>query len=199
MLQLFLRMLGVLAFFGTLSILAVGAIAIVVGLVTGRPKVVASAAAVVGGWVILYVAAVVLGPALTPRRTLALGDELAFCGFDCHLHLAVIGVKSDSGLTVTLRIWSDARQEPEYPQYLQFRLIGADGALLAPENEARAFLRPLEAGQSYVDSLYFAASPTAFPYALRVVYPGPIDALLFGPASSWATGKTTLALGEIPK
>jgi hypothetical protein len=101
-------------------------------------------------------------------------------------------------MTVLVRVRSDARQEPEYPQYLQFRLIGAGGALLAPEDEGRAFSGPLAAGQSYVDSLSFPASAAMSAYTLRVIYPGPIDALLFGPASSGATGKTTLALGASP-
>lgn len=145
----------------------------------------------------LYLAAVGLSIWLAPRRVLPLGQELAFCGFDCHLHLSVMGSETEEDrIGVFLSARSDAKREPEYPRALRFRLIGSNGEVLVPDNEARQFRQPLEAGASYVDSLYFTVPPSGFPYTLRITYPGPIDALLLGPANSRAAGKTTLAIEE---
>ena len=38
------------------------------------------------------------GPVLLGRRTLRPGQELAFCGFDCHLHLTATHVARNGGL-----------------------------------------------------------------------------------------------------
>ncbi len=192
MLALLLRMLGVLAFFGTLAILAVGTIVIVIGLATNRRHVAASAAAAVGGWVILYAAAVLLGPVLTPRRSLAPGDALVFCGFDCHLHIAVVGVKSDTGLTVTLRVWSDARREPEYPSHLRVRARDAAGKEYAALGGA--LQDPLNAGDSYTTRLRFDVPAGAGPLRLVATWGDWQDYVIPGPENAMVQRRRTVDL-----
>jgi hypothetical protein len=188
--------LAVLALLGTALVILLGAGALLFGLARGDWLLARRAAIGTAAVAALYLAGVAASAGVAPTRVLPVGGELDFCGFDCHLHISVLGSETDMdrvGVFVTAR--SDARREPEYPQYLRFRLVGKDGTVLVPDNEARAFRRPLPAGDSYLDSLYFTTPGTGFPYTLRVTYPGPIDALLLGPANSGAVGKTTLALG----
>lgn len=196
---MFAHFLGFLILLGSALLLVLGAGVCVFALARGNGRLARRAAAVTASYAALYLACTAGFALLAPRRVLPLGGELSFCGLDCHLHVSVVGSDTAGGrMTVAVRVRSDARQEPEYPQYLQFRLIGTDGVPVAPENGAAVFTAPLAAGQAYVDSLSFPESPAASPHTLQVIYPGPIDALLFGPASSGATGKTTLALGSSP-
>jgi hypothetical protein len=189
------HLLAALAFFGSVLLVVLGLGVTLFALARGNRRLVGQAALATGGFAVLYLAGVALSAFLAPRRVLPFGKELSFCEFDCHLHLSVVGSESEEDrVGVFVRVRSDARQASEYPKYLQFRLIGKDDRVVTPDNEARAFLRPLEAGRSYVDSLYFTVPSDASPYSLRVNYPGPIDALLLGPANSRALGKTTLAI-----
>jgi len=196
---MFAHVLGFLILLGSALLVVLGLGVSVFGLARGNGRLARRAATVTATYAALYLASTAGFVFLAPRRVLPVGGELSFCGLDCHLHVSVVGSDTAGGrMTVVVRVRSNARQEPEYPQYLQFRLVGRDGVPVAPENEGAAFTRPLAAGQVYMDSLSFPESPSASPYTLRVIYPGPIDALLFGPASSGATGKTTLALGGTP-
>jgi hypothetical protein len=191
--------LGFLALLGSSLLVVLGLGIAAFGLARGNRRLAGRAALGTGGFALLYLLATTVFALMAPSRALPVGEELSFCGFDCHLHVSIVGSETeDDRVGVFVQVRSDARQEPEYPMYLQFRLMGARGTIVVPDNEARAFRRRLDAGQSYVDSLHFTVPPTGFPYSLRVIYPGPIDALLLGPASSRATGKTTLALGDSP-
>jgi len=188
--------LGLLALLGSALLVVLGLGVVVFALARGNRRLAARAAGLTFSYGVLYLLGNTIIASLAPRRALPVGEELSFCGFDCHLHVSVVGSETEEDrIGVILRVRSDARREPEYPRYLRFRLVGANDVIVAPDNEARAFQKPLEAGQSYVDSLYFTVPPGGLPYSLRVTYPGPIDALLFGPASSGAAGKTTLSLG----
>jgi len=190
------HLLGFLILLGSALLVVLGLGVLVFALARGNGRLARRAAALTGSYAVLYLACTAGVALLTPRRVLPPGDELSFCGLDCHLHVSVVGGDTTRDrIAVIVRVRSDARQEPEYPQYLQFRLVGPDGTAMPPENEGRAFSAVLPAGQEYVDSLVFPVASASQRYTLRVTYPGPIDALLFGPASSGATGKTTLALG----
>lgn len=189
--------LGVVALFGSALILVFGVGILLFALARGERPLARRAAIATGGYAVLYLLGVLASGLLAPQRVLPVGEEISFCGFDCHLHLSVVGSETDEDrVGVFVQVRSDARQEAEYPRYLQFRLIGKDHTVLTPDNEGRAFRRPLEAGQTYLDSLYFTQATNAFPYTLRVVYPDLPEALLLGPANSRAVGKTTLSLGQ---
>lgn len=189
------HLIAVLALLGAALVILLGLGATLFGLARGDRLLARRGALGTAAVVGLYLVGVALSARLAPTRVLPLGEELHFCGFDCHLHLAVVGSETDMdrvGVFITAR--SDARQEPEFPKYLRFRLVGSHGEVLAPDNEARQFRQPLEAGTSYLDSLYFTVPQDGFPYTLRVTYPGPIDALLLGPDNSGARARTTLAI-----
>ncbi|HMU61837.1 MAG TPA: hypothetical protein PKA66_08650, partial [Gemmatimonadales bacterium] len=182
--------LGVLALIGSALLLVFGLGVAVFGLARGDRRLARRAAIGSGGLVILYLLGVGLSDALAPTRVLPIGEELSFCGFDCHLHISITQTNMEEdriGLEVRAR--SDARGEAEYPRYLQFRLIGRSGAALIPVQEGKMFLEPLPAGQSVLDTLTFVGEPGDFPYTLRVIYPDLPEALLLGPANSRAVGK----------
>jgi hypothetical protein len=189
--------LGVLALIGSALLLVFGLGVTAFGLARGDRRLARRAALGTGGLVVVYLLGVVLSGALAPRRVLPIGEELSFCGFDCHLHVSVLGSETEEDLVgVIVQVRSDALQEPEFPRYLQFRLIGADGTVLGPLRDGHWFVDSLEAGQSKVETLFFKRPTEAFPYVLRVIYPDVPEALLLGPANSRAVGKTTLGLGE---
>lgn len=191
--------LGVLALLGAALLVLLGLGICAFALARGNRRLAGRTLLGTAGVALLYLLATSVFAMAAPRRILPVGEELSFCGLDCHLHVSVAGSDTeDDRVGVFVRVRSDAKAAPESPRYLQFRLIGKDDAVLVPDNEARAFVRPLEAGQSYLDSLYFTVPPGGFPYSLRVIYPGPIDALLLGPANSRGRGKTTLGLGDSP-
>lgn len=189
--------LGVLALIGSALLLVFGLGVIAFGLARGDRPLARRAALGTGGFVAAYLLGVALSGALAPRTVLPFGSELSFCRFDCHLHISVTQVDMEEdrlGLVVQAR--SDAKGEPEYPSYLQFRLVGKSGTALAPYQEGKLFLEPLPAGQSVPDTMSFDVDTRDFPYTLRVIYPDLPEALLLGPANSRAVGKTTLSLGE---
>jgi len=194
---MFAHFLGVVGLFGSALLLVFGLGVLLFAVARGDRRLVRRATIATGGYAVLYLLGVLFSGLLAPQRVLPVGEEISFCGFDCHLHVSVVGSETDDDrIGVFVQVRSDARGEPEYPRYLQFRLIGKDNTALAPDNEGRAFGRPVEAGQTYLDSLYFTQATNAFPYTLRVVYPDLPEALLLGPANSRAVGKTTLAIGE---
>ncbi len=189
--------LGVLALIGAALLLVFGLGVTAFGLARGDRALARRAAIGTGGFVVVYLVGVVLSGALAPQKVLPFGQELSFCGFDCHLHLSVAQVDMEEdriGLVVQAR--SDAKGEPEYPGYLQFRLVGRSGEAVAPFQEGKTFREPVQAGQTAVDTVAFVAPPEDSPYTLRIIYPDLPEALLLGPANSRAVGKTTLSLGE---
>jgi len=189
------HLIGVLVLIGSALLVVVGLGMMLFGLARGDRALARRAAVGTVSYAAAYLLAVALSSLLAPRRVLPFGSELSFCGFDCHLHVEVVSSESEEDrIGVAIRVKSDAKREDEFPQYLQFRLVGADGSVLAPAREGDRFQRPLAAGAAYVDSLSFMTDPTARPYTLRVIYPGLLDALLPGPANSRAAGKTTLAI-----
>jgi len=191
------HLLGVLTLIGSAILLVLGLGVTAFGLARGDRRLARRAALGTGGLVVAYLLGVVLSGALAPRQVLPFGSELSFCGFDCHLHLSITQVDMEEdriGLVVQAR--SDAKGEPEYPGYLQFRLVGKRGMAVAPFQEGKTFREPIQAGQSTTDTVTFVAPPEDSPYTLRIIYPDLPEALLLGPANSRAVGKTTLALGE---
>ena len=179
-----LRLAGFAAFLLTGLILAAGLIVVVVAAFTGRPRLLTATVVGIFGWLACYALALLAGPLLARRQTLGLGEELAFCGLDCHLHLSVTGVSGTSDLAVRLRLRSDAKGEPEYPSHLRIRLVDAAGRDYAPRPAAP--LEPLPAGAEYVRDLHFTVPAGVTPERLVVtwgdwpdyVVPGPENALV---------------------
>lgn len=193
------NLLATLALLGSILLSVLGLGVVLFGLARANWSLVRRALLWTGGYVAIYLLAVLASPLTAPTQVLPPGGEIAFCGFDCHLHVSVAGSTAEPGqIRIAIQVRSDARQAPEYPSYLQFRLIGPNNAVVPPLPNPPAFARLLGAGERYVDTLTFAVPATGGPYTLRVVYAGWLDELMLGPANSRAAGKTTLGLGDSP-
>lgn len=187
--------LGVLGLIGAALLVLVGLGLAVFGMARGDRRLASRAAVATVGLGALYLAGLAVSSAVAPTRALPPGSELSFCGLDCHLHLSI--TESDfeeDRIGIVVRARSDAKQSAEHPGRLLYRLVGRDGTTLVPAQEGSLFATPVAAGQSVLDTLTFVAPPAAAPYSLRITHPGPLDALLLGPAGSRAAGKTTLAI-----
>jgi hypothetical protein len=184
MLDQFLRLAGIGAFFLTGLVIAAGLVVVAVAAFTGRPRLLTAAAAGTAAWLVCYALAILAGPALTRPRTLGLGEELSFCGLDCHLHLAVTDVRRDGDVTVRLRFRSDAKAAAEYPSHLRVRVLDAAGRQYAAEPAVD--LEPLAAGAEYARDLHFRIPAGATAERLVAtwgdwpdyVVPGPENALV---------------------
>jgi hypothetical protein len=179
-----LRLAGFAAFLLTGLVLAAGLIVVVVAAFTGRPRLLTATVLGIFGWLGCYALAVLAGPLLARRQTLSLGEEMAFCGLDCHLHVSVTGISGTGDLALRLRLRSDAKGAPEYPSHLRIRLVDAAGHDYAPRPAAP--LEPLAAGAEYVRDLHFTLPTGAAAERLVVtwgdwpdyVVPGPENALV---------------------
>ncbi len=124
-----LRLAGPVLFFAAVtSLVALLALGVTV-LARGRSRATRWATAACVTVLATYGLAIAAGWLLAPRRTLAMGEEVSFCGLDCHLHVAVLDV---DGARVQVRLRSDARRAPEYPSHLDVRAVDDRGAVLRP-------------------------------------------------------------------
>jgi hypothetical protein len=107
----------------------------------------------------VYGALLLAGPLLVGRRTLAPGEELAFCGVDCHLHLTATHVARDGGLDVTVRARSDAREVPEDPRHVSLSVVDANGTRYPADS--MTLDTPLGPGDAYERTVHFGVPATA--------------------------------------
>ncbi|HEX6644179.1 MAG TPA: hypothetical protein VF037_05855 [Gemmatimonadales bacterium] len=128
-----LRFLGLIVFAATG--LALAAAFLAAAYAAGRKNRRLLARAVAGGAIVAagYAAMLAAGPVLASPVALAPGAELAFCGFDCHLHVTA---RAGTGpREVILRFRSDAVAVPERPGRLDvagYDELGNRYAPLAP-------------------------------------------------------------------
>ena len=158
--------LGGLASFLALAAALTGALLVgALSLVRGQPRM--ARRALMTGLAALGVHATLLlaGPLLLGHRTLVPGQELSFCGVDCHLHLTAIAVTRNGGLDVRMRARSDAREVPEDPRYLSISVIDAHGTRYRADSMTLDM--PLGPGDSYERTLHFAVP--AWATGLRLV------------------------------
>lgn len=187
-----LRLLGFAAFLFTGLVIVAGLALMLIAVFTERPRLLTVTATAVTAWFACYAIAVLAGPALTPRRTLAVGEEMEFCGLDCHLHLSVAGIRRDSGLAVTVRFRSDARAAPEYPSHLRIRVIDAAGREHAPLESAP--LAPLPAGAEYLRDLHFDLPAGAAPDRLVATWGDWPDYIVPGPENAMVQRRRSVRL-----
>lgn len=196
------QVFGALALLGSAALVAAAAGVALFGIARGDRRLGTRAGLVAVLVVVLYGAALLASPATAPRRILAPGEEIAFCGFDCHLHVSVVGPLPGSASPppgtriVNVRARSDARRAPEFPARLRFRLVDLEDREYLPLPESGRFAGPLEAGETDTIALVFAAPASASDLRLRVTLNALPDRLLLGPANTRAVARTTLALGS---
>jgi hypothetical protein len=127
-----------------------------------------------------------------PRIVLPPGKFVTFCGFDCHLHVSVDGVKSGRELGVTVRFSSNAVQAPEFPRELQFRLLDGSGKEFAPLNEVPD--SALHAGESWTHELHFPPDAKPAGAQLLVSWKPGLDYFVPGSGNPLVQRRRRLAL-----
>lgn len=193
MLVQLLRLLGFAAFLFTGLVIVAGLALMLFGTLTGRPRLLTVTATAVTAWLACYAVAVLAGPFVTPRRSIAPGEEIAFCGLDCHLHVSVAGISRDSGVALTLRFRSDARVASEYPSHLRIRLIDAAGHEYRPVGGEP--LAPLPAGTEYRRDLRFDLPPGAVADRLVATWGDWQDYLVPGPENAMVQRRRAFRVG----
>jgi hypothetical protein len=152
--------LGGLASFLTLAASITGALLVAAfGLVRGDAKLARRSGMIGLALLGVYGALLLAGPLLLGHRTLAPGQELAFCGVDCHLHLTATHVVRNGGVDVTMRARSDAREAPEDPRYVTLSVVDANGTRYPADS--MTLNTPLGPGDSYERTLHFAVPASA--------------------------------------
>lgn len=147
------------------------------------------AVAGVAGYVAIWLGSLVTAPA----RVLPVGQELSFCGVDCHLHVSVARVVQGTDLAVTVRFRSDARQAEEYPGELRLVVVDPAGRRSAPASGMVA--ETLAAGDTLEREFRFSVPAGSGEARLEVSYARWLDFLLPGRANAWVQRRTALGLG----
>ena len=195
--SLTLRMLGTLAFLGTAAITAGVVLGLAYALGRGDHPLLRRlgvfGAVVLAGYALLLAA----GPAVTPPRALAPGQELSFCGFDCHLHVSALGARREGGLDVTLRFRSDARRAPEFPGRLAVRVVDQAGREFVPVEPLPR--NELPAGETATHTLRFPVPDDAVAPRVTVTWTSWLDWLVPGPGNPMVQRKATLELAGITR
>jgi hypothetical protein len=194
MLVQLLRLGGIAAFLFSGVVIVAGLAVMLFATLTGRPRLLTFTATAIVVWFTSYALALMGGPSLTPRRTLAAGDEMAFCGLDCHLHLSVADVRRDSGLAVRLHFRSDAKEAAEYPSHLWIRAVDAAGHEYAPVRAAP--LAPLVAGAEYDRELRFDLPAGVTADRLLVTWGDWQDYLVPGPENAMVQRRRSFLIGR---
>ncbi len=144
-------------------------------------------AAVLGLWV----AGLILSPVVLGGRKLTPGEELLFCGLDCHLHLTALrAVSRDGGVDVTMRARSDAKAAIEDPGHVQVSVVDETGHRWYPQDEV--LNQPLQAGQGYERSLRFSVPAGTRNLALTANWRGTAAWLIPGPENPLVQRKTEI-------
>lgn len=146
------------------------------------------------GVVGVYALSWLLGLLVLRGRALAPGEELLFCGLDCHLHLtAVRAVRHDGSIDVTMRARSDAKAVIEDPADVQISLRDDSGQRWFPEQET--VIEPLRPGAAYERTLRFGVPPgTTAAVALTANWRGTLGWLVPGPENVLVQRRTQIRL-----
>jgi len=185
--------LGGLAAFLTLAASITGALLVAAfGLVRGNAKVARRSGMIGLALLGVYGALLLAGPPLLGRRALTPGQELAFCGFDCHLHLTATHVVRNGGVDVTMRARSDAREALEDPRYVTLSVVDANGTRYPADS--MTLNTPLGPGDSYERTLHFAVPASATGLRLIGTWQGWPAYAIPGPDNIFVQRRSGIAL-----
>jgi len=191
-LGLLLRLGGAAAFLLLAASITGATLVALFGLVRGNTRVLRRAGRVGLSLLAVYGGLLLAGPLLLGRRTLMPGQELAFCGFDCHLHLTTTHVERNGGLLVTVRARSDARRSPEDPRYVALSVIDARGARYPADS--MTLDTPLGPGDSYERTLRFDVPSSATGLRLVGTWQGWPAYAIPGPDNIYVQRRSGIAL-----
>ncbi len=144
------------------------------------------------GMVGLYGLFWLLGLVLATRVVLPPGQELSFCGLDCHLHVSVRQVRAGPDFGVIVHFSSNAKQAPEWPASLRFRLRDGAGKEYAPRNSVPG--SALRAGATWEYELLFPSLVKAAGSVLIVTWDSGLDYLVPGAGNPLVQRQRRLAL-----
>jgi hypothetical protein len=184
----FIRLAGMLLLLATLLTLGAALLAGIYAIGRSNRRLLRQALLVAAGATFGHGLLVLAGPLLAPARVLTAGTELAFCGFDCHLHVSARSAASD---VVVLRFRSDARAVPEHPGRL--RVLGYDPRGVAHEPLDRIADSHLVAGDTLEQSLRFP--PGTHIERIAVTWREWDRYLVPGPENPLVQSRTSLDLG----
>ena len=186
--------LGALLLLGTVGIVLLSLLIALVTRLGGNGaaarKALLPGAVIAGIYALFWVAGLVL----SRESALPPGQALRFCGLDCHLHVSVASVEPGAELGVTVRFSSNAKQAPEWPGKLAFRLVDGAGKEYSPSNAVPD--SALRAGQSWTHELRFPAVQQPRGAALLVTWKPGLDYLVPGSGNPLVQRKTRLALPQ---
>lgn len=192
-LGLLLRIGGAASFVALAAGIAGSLLVAIIGLVRSNTTLTRRAGGAGLAFLGVYAGLLLAGPLLLGRRTLALGEELAFCGFDCHLHVTATQVARNGGLDVTVRARSDARAAPEDPRYLALSVVDTNGASYPADS--MTLDTPLGPGDSYERTLHFAVPLSATGLRLVGTWQGWPAYAIPGPDNIFVQRRSGIALG----
>jgi hypothetical protein len=145
-----------------------------------------------GGMAAIYAGFWLLGLLLARKSVLPPGESVSFCGFDCHLQVSVDKVTAGPDLGVTVRFSSNAKQAPERPAELLFRLVDGAGKQYAPTNQVPD--RALRAGESWTHELHFPAGAVPAGAQLQVTWKSGLDYFVPGEGNPLVQRRRRLTL-----
>ena len=191
-LGLLLRLGGAGAFLVLAGGIMASLLVVAFGLARGNPRLMRRGGLLGAGLVAVYAGLLLAGPAVLGRRTLEPGQELAFCGFDCHLHLTATHVARNGGLQVTVRARSDARQVPEDPRNVALSVVDAGGTRYAADS--MTLDTPLAPGDSYERTVHFDVPASATGLRLVGTWQGWPAYAIPGPDNIYVQRRSGIAL-----
>lgn len=146
-----------------------------------------------GGIVGVYALIWVLGVVVLRGRSLEPGEELLFCGLDCHLHLTALrAVQRDGGVEVVIRARSDAKAVVEDPARVQLSLRDGAGKRWFPAQDI--LNEPLWPGAGYERTLRFNVPAGTSSVALSANWRGLASWLVAGPENTLVQRRTQIHL-----
>jgi hypothetical protein len=190
---MFPPLIGLLLLLLTLGCSALALIVAVGGLLSGRPVLLRRGLTGWGAMIAGYGAIWLVGLLGASSRVVPVGEEIHFCGVDCHLHVSVAKASRGSDVGVTLRFRSDARQADEFPYLLTYAVVDGAGRRYPPS--AGIVSAPLKAGKTVKQELRFSVPPDAPEPRLVVSYDSFMDYLIAGRANPLVQRRTRLDLG----
>lgn len=192
-LALLLRAGGAASFFITLVTAGVAGLVYLRARIKGSAALARTAVRAGGGIVGAYALIWVLGVVVLRGRSLKPGDELLFCGLDCHLHLTALrAVQRDGGVEVVIRARSDAKAVVEDPARVQLSLRDGGGKRWFPAQDI--LNEPLWPGAAYERTLRFNVPAGASSVALTANWRSLASWLVAGPENTLVQRRTEIHL-----
>jgi hypothetical protein len=190
---MFPPVISVLIVLATLALVGFGMLLVIVGRIQGQAFLPRVGVRLAGAAASLYAVAWLVGLLGTRSQLLAPGQEVSFCGLDCHLHVSVVAAERDRDLGVRVRFRSDAKQALEYPGLLRIAVVDEAGRTFAPTAGFAA--EPLPAGETMDREFRFMLPADATAPRLVVSYDGWLDYLLPGRGNPLVQRRLALDLG----